>query len=367
MVVVRGAEFGSGPGLARRAARLGGVALAIALIACSPVETYRSLAGVDKNDPDPQTAPFTGNMAEAEAGDYPNLATVPPPPSRATTAAERKKLTENLISERDTAGSSPAPAASGSIVAPPMPPPPALPDIPKPPFGSHVAAAPPESEPAADAAAQPHGRNRPESGRRKQGEPPEPGPRETSMETPELASLPDPEATRPPPPAPHLGPAPPSSAIAPLQPPPALAATATPQPAPPPPPVAMAAPPPPPAIEQGQPRRPPIGATIATIAVSGAAAAPDAHTRELIQQIAGLYKDKTETLRVLAYAAAPAAGVDPLDSYRIALDRAQAVAKMLGDAGMPATRVQAQATPAAGTDSRIEVQLLPMTTAGPAR
>ena len=380
MVVVRGAEFRSGAGLARRVVRLGGVALAIALVGCSPFETYRSLAGVDKNDPDPQTAPFTGNMAEAEAADYPNLATIPPPPSRATTAAERKKLAENLISERDTARSNPAPAASGPIVAPAMSPPPALPDIPKPPFGSRAAAAPPESAPAADAAAQPRGRNRPESGRRKQGEPPEPGPQDTSLETPELASLPDPEATRPPPPPPRLAAAPSSSAIAPLQPPPALAATATPQPAPPPPPIAMAAPPsssaiaplqrpPPPAIDQGQPRHPPAGATLASIAVSGDAAA-DAQTRELIARIAGLYKDKTDTLRVIAYAGTPARGVDPLDSYRAALDRAQAVAKMLGDAGMPATRVQAQATPAAGAagaGDRIEIQLLPMTTAGPAR
>src|SRR5438067_4807247 len=81
------------------------LALSIALVlgGCAPVDAWRSLSGVDKNDPDPQTAPFTGNLAAGEAAPYPNLASVPPPPTRATTTAEREKLTQSLIADRNAA------------------------------------------------------------------------------------------------------------------------------------------------------------------------------------------------------------------------------------------------------------------------
>src|SRR6185312_14192553 len=92
----------------RRFARLVRLAVlvgcGVAVAGCNgAIETVRSLRGVNKNDPDPATAPFTGNMATAEAAPYPNLASVPPPPSRATTAAERQKLTEKLLAKRAAA------------------------------------------------------------------------------------------------------------------------------------------------------------------------------------------------------------------------------------------------------------------------
>ena len=68
--------------------------------ACNPIETYRDVRGINKNDPDPATAPFSGNIAAADAAPYPNLASVPPPPTRATSTADRQKLTESLIAER---------------------------------------------------------------------------------------------------------------------------------------------------------------------------------------------------------------------------------------------------------------------------
>jgi hypothetical protein len=118
-------------------------------------------------------------------------------------------------------------------------------------------------------------------------------------------------------------------------------------------------PPPPPTPGKSTIRRPPTGATLATLDVSGG---PDARNRELIERIAGLYKQKSEMIRVVGYAGAPAPGTDPLDNYRAALDRAQSVAKLLGEAGMPAGRIQTEATPAGGPDStggRVEIQLLP--------
>src|SRR6266852_5047541 len=76
------------------------IALSIALGGCGAIETWRSLSGVAKNDPDPQTAPFSGNMADATAAPYPNLASFPPLPARATNAAERQKLAQSLSADR---------------------------------------------------------------------------------------------------------------------------------------------------------------------------------------------------------------------------------------------------------------------------
>ena len=337
-------------GVAGPVVRLGALALLLALGGCSgPVEAWRSMTGVNKNDPDPETALFSGNLVKAEAAGYPNLATVPAPPTRATSVADRQKLTENLIAEREGARA-PAPASRpGPIVAPALPPPPVFADGPRP-------APPPPRLAEAASPPQPPGRNRPESGRRKQGEPPEPGPRDSGVQSPELAALPDPEPPRTAPPPPSLVAAPRTAAIAPIQPPAAVMAAGTPQAPPPPPPVAMT----PPATPSKPPaRRPPTGATLATLDVSGET---DARNRELIERIAGLYKQKSDTIRVVGYAGAPAPGADPLDNYRAALDRAQSVAKLLGDAGMPANRIQTEATPAGGPDStggRVEIQLLP--------
>ncbi|HEX6443168.1 MAG TPA: hypothetical protein VF007_13335, partial [Stellaceae bacterium] len=289
------------------------------------------MSGVDKNDPDPQNAPFTGNMAKAETGDYPNLATVPPPPIRASTAAERQKLADTLVADREGARTNTTATAPGPIVAPPMPPPPAFLE------GAEPAPAPPPARVAeVSGSAKSAGRNRPESGRRNQGEPPEPSPRDTNLETPELASLPAPEAVRAPPPLPKLVEAPAASQTVPLQPPPAVVAAGKPEPAPPLPPPAMAPAPPPPLLpEKPAANRPPNGATLATIDMPGSTAAPDPRERELIERIAGLYKQRPDTLRIVAFAGSPAPGADPLDSYRAAIDRAQAVAKVLADAGIP--------------------------------
>jgi hypothetical protein len=64
---------------------------------------------------------------------------------------------------------------------------------------------------------------------------------------------------------------------------------------------------------------------------------------------------------VVSYAAAPVGGADPLESYHAALERAQAVAKALAATGIPANKIQTQATPASGTSGagRVEIQLAP--------
>jgi len=110
------------------ARRLAAVALLLGLTACNPVDTWRDLTGVSRNDPDPDTTPNTKNLAAGEASDYPNLATVPPPPERALTAAEREKLTQSLIADRTNARHTDEQLRAGfSPVAAAPPPPPGAP------------------------------------------------------------------------------------------------------------------------------------------------------------------------------------------------------------------------------------------------
>ena len=67
----------------RKVHRVAMLAAVLGLVACNPVETWRDWSGASKNDPDPETARNTQNLAAGEAADYPNLASVPPPPNRA--------------------------------------------------------------------------------------------------------------------------------------------------------------------------------------------------------------------------------------------------------------------------------------------
>src|SRR5271169_1076054 len=126
----------------RWARRLAVVGLLVGLAACNPVDTWRDLTGVSRNDPDPDTTPNTKNLASGEASDYPNLATVPPPPERALTAAEREKLTQSLIADRTNARHTDEQLRAGfSSVAAAPPPPPGEPGA----QPEQVAAAPPPS------------------------------------------------------------------------------------------------------------------------------------------------------------------------------------------------------------------------------
>src|SRR5579862_4343320 len=284
-----------------------GVTLPIALVGCGAVETYRSLAGIDRNDPDPQTAPFSGNLAEAEAAPYPNLASFPPLPVRATNTAERQKLTQSLIADRsalaaDSGPAAPRPAADAKAPAAPSNVRPANPAAP--------AAAPGASPPGKTAL------NSAQSGRRAADEPPEPGPLDSSLKMPEVRSVPEPEATRPPPPAPALPAVPRPASVPELT--PASVASAMPQPAPPEPVLAPVAPPS--SAAKTEPKRAPAATTVATLELSAAAAAPAGQDRAQIDRVAMLYKDNPGGVRVLAYAAAPSGGGDPLDSYHAALE-----------------------------------------------
>lgn len=323
-----------------RAARLGGLLLlAVGLSGCNgAIETLRSATGVNKNDPDPATAPFTANLDKAETGSYPNLASVPSPPSIATTLAERQALAANLTGTRT------AMQANGGTAAPgPVPP---LPTIPESVAAPEMANLPPVPAPRT-----------PLPPLRAMDEPPAPQPQNASLQAPTIANAPLIEKARSAPSAaqasPMPRPGPPDLA-------PALVQSGNPLPAPP---VAALpqAKPPPEVASRPPPKLPPVPMTVAALDVPPGSAGLGGEMRPRLADVVSKYRERPRTVRVVSYAAPATGGAEQLNSFRSALDRAQIVAKELTDAGIPANKIQSEAAPSstAAPPGRVEVQLLP--------
>jgi outer membrane protein OmpA-like peptidoglycan-associated protein len=418
----------------RPACRLAIMAVLLGLAACNPVETWRDMTGASRNDPDPETTPNTRNLAAGEAADYPNLATVPPPPIRAMTAAERDKLTQSLIADRANARHTDEQLRAGFAAAPAAPPPPPPPSPtpatePGDAQSGSVAAPPPASTvpssgapapysiiptpegaaggnpavpgPGPSAAAKPStaagaageqlaapppgtrvaragGKTPaegPGQGLRKQGEPPEPAPMESTLEVPQARTTPQPEQIQPAPPAPLLPPTP------------RVASTGNPLPgglaaggalAPPPspeakgsagfepPPTAPELPPLPPTRSaaagpgKGGPKSPaPVGKPIAEIKFRADSTSLTDRDRKTLETVVPLYQENPGKVRIVGYAGPEGGAVEQLNSFRAALDRAQAVAAALTDAGIPSDKIQVEAAPAGANsgESRAEVLL----------
>jgi outer membrane protein OmpA-like peptidoglycan-associated protein len=361
--------------LRREVHRVAMLVAMLGLVACNPVETWRDWTGASRNDPDPETARNNQNLAAGEAADYPNLASVPPPPNRALTAAQREKLTQSLIADRTNAKYTDERLRAGfpavSAAAPPPPPPP-VPEVvnaaPAKPGGS--AAPPPAPAPApAPASGEALAAPAPSSGQvlRKSGEPPEPGPMESSLEMPKVRSTPNPEQVQAAPPPPYPTPAPTA----------ANAAPATPRlqspPAPAPLPAALdstayQAPPPPPVLAplggSGRAVRKAPGAAagpVAEIRFAADSTSLSAEDRQTIGKIVPLYQQNPGRIRIIGYAGAGSGAVEQLNSFRAALDRAQAVAAALTQAGIPSDRIAVEAAPSGSNtpENRAEVLLEP--------
>jgi outer membrane protein OmpA-like peptidoglycan-associated protein len=411
------------------ARRLAVAALLLGLTACNPVDTWRDLTGVSRNDPDPDTTPNTKNLAAGEASDYPNLATVPPPPERALTAAEREKLTQSLIADRTNARHTDEQLRAGfSPVAAAPPPPPGEPGA----QPEQVAAAPPPSPtpvPSSPGAA-PHAESahngaaaekpakllpslsaepasastatgvgsageksalplagaprtaraggktpaEPGQGLRKQGEPPEPGPMESNLEVPQARATPAPEQIQPAPPPPQLPPTP-KVAVTPTPMPGGLAAggALAPMPLPEarssagyePPPASPELPPPPARAAAAGPEKggakPParVGTPVAEIQFGTDSTTLTDKDRQTLETVLPAYQQNPGKVRIVGYAGAGSGAVEQLNSYRTALDRAQAVASALTKAGIPSDKIQVEAAPQGENagESRAEVLL----------
>jgi hypothetical protein len=373
-------------------AEIGGEAILVLLLAlsgCHPIETYRSWVGVSANDPNPETTPNSKNLAAGDARGYPNLATVPPPPTQALTTAQLNKLTQDLIADRTNAKYTsehlqaqfdesaapppPPPAAPPRSVAGATPPAPAIAG--QPPAAAAATTPPVAKSPAAQPGTNPGAAGSAATallgtsgkGARKPGQPPEPEPMESTLQSPQIASLPQPQAGQPAPPPPRELSAPAAANPAatapgahlpgppPVPPMPAAIGSAKFQPAPPPPNL----PPPEPvrtatAAGSGKTSKPPPPAAaftkVADIAFSGTTTTLNEAERQTLDNILPRYRTKPGLVRVVGYAGVASNATEQLNSYQTALNRAQAVANGLTKAGIPANKIQVEAAPS-GSDA----------------
>jgi outer membrane protein OmpA-like peptidoglycan-associated protein len=354
------------PGFLQSTAYQLALGVVLGLAACNPVETWRDWTGASQHDPDPDTTPNTQNLAAGEATDYPNLATVPPPPNRALTGAEREKLAQSLIADRTNAKYSDEKLRAGfpAVSAPPPPPPPPVPPV------TDEAQAKPASD-AAPSVTPPitsvdAGKTAVPTGLRKSGEPPEPPPMESSLEVPKVRSILNPEQVQSSPPpsypvptttaanapvaTPHL-----ASPPAPAPIPEAIGSTAY---QPPPPTPALA-----PLASSGKSsQKPAVAATgtpVAEIKFATDATSLSDEDRQVLGKVLPLYEEHPGKVRVIGYAGAGSGAAEQLNSFRTALDRAQAVAAALTKAGIPADKIAVEAAPSSAdsVESRAEVLL----------
>jgi outer membrane protein OmpA-like peptidoglycan-associated protein len=203
----------------------------------------------------------------------------------------------------------------------------------------------------------------PGQGLRKSDEPAEPPPMESSLEVPKVRSVPSPEQVQSSPPSPYPMPT-------------ANAPVATPHlpspPAPSPMPDAIGSaayqPPPPPAVlaplassgKSGQ-KSPAVatGTPVAEINFAADATSLSDEDRQTLGKVVPLYQEHPGKVRIVGYAGAGGGAAEQLNSFRAALDRAQAVAAALTKAGIPADKIAVEAAPS-GVDSvenRAEVLL----------
>lgn len=335
---------------------------ALLLASCSTVvDGVRDVTGTSKNDPGPE-ARNTRNLEAGSERPFPNLGTVPPPPVRALSTAEREALQKSLAADRANAKYIDEQLRAGQTASAPRP-------APRPPTPPAEEAAPPPAaaapRQAAPSAAQispaPAATERapapaapgPMAAAPSSEPPPEPPPaaaprtpveaqelpNESPGVSPEVRSVPEPEAPQPAPPKPVLsGPGVPATRP-PAAPPPASVPRAAPAPS------------------SSQLASLPPGQPVAEIAFARDSAALPGSDRSRIEEVAAAQRARGGIVRVVAEAA-PAGGADgALAAFGLALDRANAVALALAEAGVPQQRIQVETAPPGRAPGRARVYL----------
>ena len=386
-------------------ARVFAVATLVLLSGCSsvpnaanPVAWYRDLSGASKNDSLDKDQSNAQNLAAGGKEPYPNLADVPEPPDSATSAIDRDRLQKGLIADRtnaeysdeDLRAGAPAPSlvapppppaaeasepsvASASLEKPVMPPgsvaPAAPAETPAPAPASPVASAslpPPATAkpgapavpasaaapPAASTAAAPTtstqaGMPKASSTQMEAAAPPAEKPQppeqtasaESPLQSPTIPNVPAGEAPQPPPP-PAIPAAPVVASNAPSR---SATSAAMPDAAT--------------TVFSGK-RQPTAASSIAVAAINFAdgSAALTSEERDRLSELAAMQHDQGGMFRVVGHAASARGEEDAeqrLDGFTLALNRAKAVAQILGSEGVPSKQILVEAAPSAAGDASI--------------
>jgi len=103
----------------------------------------------------------------------------------------------------------------------------------------------------------------------------------------------------------------------------------------------------------------PVGTPVAEIKFGADSTSLSDKDRQTLETVVPLYKENPGKVRIVGYAGAGSGAVEQLNSYRSALDRAQAVAAALTQAGIPSDKIQVEAAPAGANsgESRAEILL----------
>jgi outer membrane protein OmpA-like peptidoglycan-associated protein len=189
---------------------------------------------------------------------------------------------------------------------------------------------------------------------------------ESSLEMPKVRSTPNPEQVQGAPPPPYPMPAPAATSAA------SATARLPSPPAPAPLPAALGStayqpPPPPPVLaplaSSGRTVQPSPGPTtripVAEIRFAADSTNLSEQDRQTIGRIVPLYQQDPGKIRIIGYAGAGNGATEQLNSFRAALDRAQAVAAALTQAGVPSDKIAVEAAPSGSNsgENRAEVLL----------
>jgi outer membrane protein OmpA-like peptidoglycan-associated protein len=103
----------------------------------------------------------------------------------------------------------------------------------------------------------------------------------------------------------------------------------------------------------------PVGTPVAEIKFGADSTSLSDNDRQTLATVVPLYQQNPGKVRIVGYAGAGSGAVEQLSSYRSALDRAQAVAAALTQAGIPSDKIQVEAAPASANsgESRAEILL----------
>lgn len=303
----------------------------------NPIEWYRDLSGVSKNDTQDTGQRNQQNLQAGGAAPYPNLGTVPQTPDQAMSTIDREALQKGLVADRANARYSDEELRQGHSV-PPLPgqPPTQTAD-------AQGAAATPGAAAASGTAAVPAQAGGPRPGAPTKGS--QAPPQESPLTTPSVRSLPQGETPNAPPPAPGGAPKPQQQAALP----PATTLPTTLPLSPAARPVLPADPSEQPAVMRGpRGRAPSVTLQAAEIGFAGDGRTLSAEDNQRLAEAAKLQKQGGGSLRVIGYTRrgyGPDAAREDLASFGTALDRANTVAQALTKLGVPASRITVQAEP----------------------
>jgi outer membrane protein OmpA-like peptidoglycan-associated protein len=101
------------------------------------------------------------------------------------------------------------------------------------------------------------------------------------------------------------------------------------------------------------------GTPVAEINFAADATSLSDEDRQTLGKVVPLYQEHPGKVRIVGYAGAGGGAAEQLNSFRAALDRAQAVAAALTKAGIPADKIAVEAAPSGvgSVENRAEVLL----------